>query len=76
MITEQCLFRRLVLKDGSHQVGDVEKILVIQVFGNGIPSPSPAAHRQREVQPVVEATAVTECMGLVDQDADNPKVFG
>src|SRR5258706_2073020 len=54
---------------GAYDARDVEEMLVVQVCREAVAAPGPAAHRQGERQPVVEAAAGRERMGLLDDDA-------
>src|SRR5262245_48297139 len=49
---------------------------VVEVVRDAVTSPGAAPHAQREIEAVVEATAITECMRLVDQDAHHIGTFG
>ena len=41
-----------------------------------VPAPGAAAHAQREIEPIVEAAAVAEGVGLVDQHAHDVRILG
>src|SRR4051794_38454749 len=55
--------------DRAHDARNVEEMLVMQIFGETVAAPRPAAHRERERQPVVEAAAGRERMRLLDDHA-------
>ena len=48
---------------------NVEEMPVVEVLRDAVTSPGAAPHAQREIETVVEAAAIPECMRLVDQDA-------
>src|SRR6185369_12310081 len=56
--TEQLLLARPVFRNGGDEVGDVEKIHVVEIVGDRISAPGAAAHAEREIEPVVEAAAI------------------
>src|SRR5262245_38748663 len=69
VVAEQLFLARLVLRDGGDQVGDVQEMAVIEVLGDAVTAPGAATHAQREIEPVVEAAAIAECVRLVDENA-------
>ena len=56
-------------RERPHDPRDVEEVPVIQIVRNAVAAPGAAAHRQRERQRVVEASAGREAMRLVDDHA-------
>src|SRR5512132_1921800 len=74
--TEQRFLTRLVFCDGGDEVGDVEEIHIIQIVCDAVAAPGAATHAEREVQTVVEATAIAECVRLVDQYTHHVRAFG
>src|SRR4029079_18809865 len=73
---EQLLLARLVFRDGCDEVGDGEKIHVVEMVGYRISTPGAAAHAEREIEPVVEAAAIAERVRLVDQHAYAIRALG
>src|SRR6185369_1720775 len=73
---EQLLLARLVFRDGGDEVGDVEKVHVVEIVGDRISAPGAAAHAEREIEPVVEAAAVAERVRLVDQHPHDIRTLG
>src|SRR5262245_23600358 len=74
--TEQLGLARLVFRDGGDEVGDVEKVHVVEIVGNRISAPGAAAHAEREIQPIVEAAAIAEGVRLIDQHAHDGRTLG
>src|SRR5262245_11189680 len=73
---EQLVLARLVFRDGGDEVGDVEKVHVVEIVGDRISAPGAAAHAEREIKPVVEAAAIAERVRLVDQHAHDVRTLG
>src|SRR5262245_27212350 len=73
---EQRFLTRLVFRDGGDEVGDIEEIHIVQIVCDTVAAPGPATHAEREVQTVVEPTAIAECVRLVDQYTHNVRAFG
>src|SRR5262245_7967273 len=73
---EQRFFSRLVFRDGGDEVSDVEEIYIIQIVCDAVAAPGAATHAEREIQTVVESTAIAECVRLVDQYTHNIRTFG
>ena len=61
--TEQSLLARLVFRNGSDEVGDVEEVRVVEIVRYAVPAPGAAAHAQRKIEPIVETAAVAEGVG-------------
>src|SRR5260370_31844395 len=73
---EQLFFRWLVFANRGHEMGNVDEVLVVEVFADAVATPGPAPHAEREVEPVVEGAAVAEHVGLVDEHAHHVNLFG
>src|SRR6185437_6183687 len=56
--TEQVVLARLVFRDGGDEMGDIEKVRVVEIVGDRITAPGAAAHAERKVEPIVEAATV------------------
>ena len=57
-------------------MGNVDEVLVVEVFADAVAAPGTAPHAEREVEPVVEGAAVAERVGLVDEHAHHVDLFG
>src|SRR5579883_686056 len=66
---EQRLLARLVLGNRRHQVSDVEEVLVAEILRDAVLLPRAAAHAEGEAEPAVEAAAIPEGVGEVDEHA-------
>ena len=71
MRAKQFVLRRLVFGNGNYKVRDIKEVLVIQVFGDAVLLPGPAAHRQREFETAVESTAVSKRVREINKDSNN-----